>query len=99
MEFGFGKNQDGSGGLARYYALIHSVCDIQGAFQVGENQVWAAYDDDGLPRYHALISKRPFKLAFQVGENRVWAAYDDDDGKPLYSALIHSAISKRPFKL
>ncbi|CAK9170273.1 unnamed protein product [Ilex paraguariensis] len=33
----------------------------------GENQVWAAYDnDDGMPRYYALvhcvISKRPFKM-------------------------------------
>ncbi|PSR89453.1 DnaJ subfamily B member like [Actinidia chinensis var. chinensis] len=33
----------------------------------GENQVWAAYDDDdGMPRYyamiHGVISKRPFKM-------------------------------------
>ncbi|KAK7302254.1 hypothetical protein RJT34_13139 [Clitoria ternatea] len=38
---------------------------IENAF--GENQVWAAYDDDdGMPRYycmiHNVISKRPFKM-------------------------------------
>ncbi|KMS97705.1 hypothetical protein BVRB_5g124500 [Beta vulgaris subsp. vulgaris] len=33
------------------------------------------------------------------GENQVWAAYDDDDGMPRYYALIHSVISRKPFKM
>ncbi|KVH99008.1 uncharacterized protein LOC112514852 [Cynara cardunculus var. scolymus] len=33
------------------------------------------------------------------GENEVWAAYDEDDGMPRYYAMIHSVISKKPFKM
>lgn len=32
-------------------------------------------------------------------DNQVWAAYDDDDGMPRYYALIHSVISRKPFKM
>lgn len=39
------------------------------------------------------------RIEKSFGENQVWAAYDDDDGMPRYYALIHSLISKRPFKL
>lgn len=31
--------------------------------------------------------------------NQVWAAYDDDDGMPRYYAMIHSVISRNPFKM
>lgn len=31
--------------------------------------------------------------------NQVWAAYDDDDGMPRYYAMIHSVISRSPFKM
>ncbi|XP_023644662.1 uncharacterized protein LOC17876313 [Capsella rubella] len=34
--------------------------------RVGENQVWAAYDDDGMPRYyamiHSIVSREPMTL-------------------------------------
>ena len=33
------------------------------------------------------------------GDNQVWAAYDDDDGMPRYYAMIHSVISRKPFKM
>nr|KAJ0203776.1 hypothetical protein LSAT_V11C500233560 [Lactuca sativa] len=32
-------------------------------------------------------------------ENQVWAAYDEDDGMPRYYAMIHSVISRKPFKM
>ncbi|KAK7282048.1 hypothetical protein RIF29_10546 [Crotalaria pallida] len=32
-------------------------------------------------------------------KNQIWAAYDEDDGMPRYYALIHSVISKSPFKM
>ncbi|GJX52602.1 DnaJ domain-containing protein [Tanacetum coccineum] len=32
-------------------------------------------------------------------ENQIWAAYDEDDGMPRYYAMIHSVISKKPFKM
>ncbi|OMO71649.1 hypothetical protein COLO4_28138 [Corchorus olitorius] len=33
------------------------------------------------------------------GENQVWAAYDDDDGMPRFYAMIHSVVSRKPFKM
>lgn len=32
-------------------------------------------------------------------ENQVWAAYDEDDGMPRYYAMIHTVISRKPFKM
>ncbi|KAH6831541.1 hypothetical protein C2S53_015067 [Perilla frutescens var. hirtella] len=32
-------------------------------------------------------------------QNQVWAAYDDDDGMPRYYAMVHSIISRSPFKM
>lgn len=39
------------------------------------------------------------RIEKSFGENQVWAVYDDDDGMPRYYALIHSLVSKRPFKI
>ncbi|KAA8540674.1 hypothetical protein F0562_024407 [Nyssa sinensis] len=48
------------------------------------------------PDFHDFDKDRTEK---SFGENQVWAAYDDDDGMPRYYALIHSVLSKRPFKM
>ncbi|KAL8140125.1 hypothetical protein V2J09_006146 [Rumex salicifolius] len=32
-------------------------------------------------------------------DNQVWAAYDDDDGMPRYYAMVHSVVSRKPFKM
>lgn len=33
------------------------------------------------------------------GDNQVWAVYDNDDGMPRYYAMIHSVISRGPFRV
>lgn len=33
------------------------------------------------------------------GENQVWAVYDNDDGMPRFYAMVHSVISRDPFKI
>ncbi|KAK7350709.1 hypothetical protein VNO77_09598 [Canavalia gladiata] len=48
------------------------------------------------PDFHDFDGDR-IENAF--GENQVWAAYDNDDGMPRYYCLIHSVISKSPFKM
>ncbi|XP_054805293.1 uncharacterized protein LOC129308256 [Prosopis cineraria] len=48
------------------------------------------------PDFHNFDNDRTEK-SFQ--ENQVWAAYDDDDGMPRYYAMIHSVISRKPFKM
>ncbi|XP_010536623.1 PREDICTED: uncharacterized protein LOC104811585 [Tarenaya hassleriana] len=32
-------------------------------------------------------------------ENEVWASFDDSDGMPRFYAMIHSVVSRKPFKL
>ncbi|KAF9619345.1 hypothetical protein IFM89_006532 [Coptis chinensis] len=48
------------------------------------------------PDFHDFDRDRSEK---SFGDNQVWAAYDDDDGMPRYYALIHSVISRNPFKM
>jgi hypothetical protein len=48
------------------------------------------------PDFHDFDKDRTEK---SFGDNQVWAAYDDDDGMPRYYAMIHSVISRRPFKM
>ncbi|XP_021775870.1 uncharacterized protein LOC110739712 isoform X1 [Chenopodium quinoa] len=48
------------------------------------------------PDFHDFDSDRTEK---SFGDNQVWAAYDDEDGMPRYYAIIHSVISRKPFKM
>jgi curved DNA-binding protein CbpA len=48
------------------------------------------------PDFHDFDKDRTEK---SFGDNQVWAAYDDDDGMPRYYAMIHSVISRKPFKM
>ncbi|KAK4264526.1 hypothetical protein QN277_025688 [Acacia crassicarpa] len=48
------------------------------------------------PDFHNFDNDRTEK---SFGANQVWAAYDDDDGMPRYYAMIHSVISRKPFKM
>ena len=48
------------------------------------------------PDFHDFDKDRTEK---SFGDNQVWAAYDDDDGMPRFYAMIHSVISRRPFKM
>ncbi|KAJ6386831.1 hypothetical protein OIU78_016708 [Salix suchowensis] len=48
------------------------------------------------PDFHDFDKDRTEK---SLGDNQVWAAYDNDDGMPRYYAMIHSVISRKPFKM
>jgi curved DNA-binding protein CbpA len=48
------------------------------------------------PDFHDFDKDRMEK---SFGDNQVWAAYDNDDGMPRYYAMIHSVISRKPFKM
>lgn len=48
------------------------------------------------PDFHDFDEDRTEKA---FSDNQVWAAYDNDDGMPRYYAMIHSVISRKPFKM
>ncbi|CAK7336728.1 unnamed protein product [Dovyalis caffra] len=48
------------------------------------------------PDFHDFDKDRTEK---SFGDNQIWAAYDNDDGMPRYYAMIHSVISRKPFKM
>lgn len=48
------------------------------------------------PDFHDFDKDRTEKA---FGDSQVWAAYDNEDGMPRYYAMIHSVISRKPFKM
>lgn len=84
-----------------YAGFKHPECDLKTSSPSSKNDTDATHNvplsitvPD--PDFHDFDKKRTEN---SFGDSQVWAAYDDDDGMPRYYAMIHTVISRKPFKM
>ncbi|XP_028765101.1 uncharacterized protein LOC114723113 [Neltuma alba] len=94
-------NEMSRNGVQKIQGFVDSETTAKKSSSVGpEVSTFKAVDSLSMsvpdPDFHNFDHDRTEK---SFGENQVWAAYDDDDGMPRYYAMIHSVISRKPFKM